>query len=317
VTLSDSGYAFAMFDSTTLTKLANLPADAYPESVGVSPDGTLVGTTEFGGSQPDTTSSFWFYSPTTASLLRTSAQPGGWGSFSETKAGVAFNASGTVAYTLASTYDQGYYLIASVVAAPQANAVSVAVTSPSRYGLPTRFQITGTPSSTARLTVHDNGSGHDTTLTVTLGASGVATVWGALHYSGTVRATVDGDLTHAGFASATSSFRVPSRLTVTMSRPSKVSNHVYIYAKAPNARQLVNLAGPVYRRAVVVVLYQKKPGRAWSRHQTLTVHTDQYGRAFTYMRSMARGLVYRVAYRFAGDSFNGPSSGVTQMFRLA
>jgi YVTN family beta-propeller protein len=311
-----SGYKFQMFNASTLAKIADLPAAAYPVSVGIAPDGTIVGSTNFGNDNLNQTNSFWFYDPATADLLRTSPQPGGWGEYTEIPGGVAFNEAGTVVYTLASTYQSGYYIVASSVKAPSSRTVSVSAAGPTRYGLPTRFTVRGTPGSTARLTI-TSWNANDITVTVPIGATGSATYSRVMTHHGSVSAQVGGDLSHSGYASGTASFRVPSAMSVVQSKPLKTVRGILVYKKAKAAKQLVTLRPGDSARGVVVTLYRQKKGKAaWVRVQTGTLYTDGYGRVYTYMAAMVRGYTYRVAYVFRGDSGNTGSGVTTKPFRL-
>jgi hypothetical protein len=229
---------------------------------------------------------------------------------------VAFNEAGTIAYTLASTYQSGYYIVATSVGAPSSRTVSVSAAGPTRYGLPTRFTVRGTPGATARLTI-TSWNANDITVTVPIGATGSATYSRVMTHHGTATAQVAGDLTHSGYVSGTSSYRVPSAMSVVQSKPLKTVRGVLVYKKAKAAKQMVTLRPGDSARAVVVTLYRQKKGRtAWVRVQSGTLITDGYGRVYTYMAAMVRGYSYRVSYYFRGDSGNTGSGVTTKPFRL-
>jgi hypothetical protein len=316
--VSMSGYNFKMFDSNTLALITTLPAAAYPESVGVAPNGTIVGTTMFGGTDPNTTKSFWYYDPATGANTGSAPQPGGWGAYSEQAGGVAFNLTGTMAYTLANTYDKGYYILAASLATPAARTVKVAVTNPARYGYATKFTVTGTPNTVAALTIHNNGTGANTTVNVTIGSTGIAAYSRVLPYSGTATATIAAGVTHTGFTSTAAAYRVPSLMRVAMSKPAKVVSGIYYYARPTYARQSAAITAPRYGRAVYANLYRMKIGsRTWAHVQSAVLHTASTGAAYSYMARMAKGYYYKITYTFKGDTLNGASVGTTKVFRLS
>jgi hypothetical protein len=315
--VSMTGYNFQMFNSNTLALITTLPAAAYPESVGVAPNGTIVGTTMFGGTDPNTTKSFWFYDPATGVNTGSAPQPGGWGAYSEQAGGVAFNGTGTIAYTLANTYDKGYYILAASLVTPASRTVKVAVTNPARYGYATKFSVTGTPNTVAAVTIHNNGTGANTTVNVAIGSTGIATYYRALPYSGTVTATVAADVTHTGFTSA-AAYRVPSLMTVSMSKPAKIVSGIYYYVRATSAKQTAAIKAAMNGRAVYANLYRMRVGsRTWARVQTAVLLTTSTGAVYTYMALMAKGYYYKITYTFKGDTLNGASAGATKTFRLS
>jgi hypothetical protein len=223
-----------------------------------------------------------------------------------------------VAYTVANTYSKGYFILAASLGTPTPRTVTVAVTNPARYGYATKFTVTGTPSTVAVLTIHNNGSGVNTNVNVAIGSTGIAAYSRVLPYSGTATATIAADLTHTGYTSATVAYRVPSLMTVTMSKPAKIASGIYYYAKPPNARQTAAVKAPVYSRAVYVDLYRVKIGsHTWAHIQAGVLHTTSAGAVYTYMGSMTKGYYYRVTYTFKGDTLNGASAGTTKVFRLS
>lgn len=315
--VSINGYNFQMFDSKTLALIATLPAAAYPASVGIARDGTIVGTTNYGGNDPRTTKSFWYYDPATAANIGSAPQPGGWGAYSEQPGGVAFNSTGTVAYTLANTYNGGYYILAAWIGTLTPRAVKVAVTNPARYGFTTKFTVTGVPHTIAALTIHDNGTGVNTTVQVVIGSTGIAAYYRVLPYSGTATARIAPDLIHTVYRSPTVAYRVPSLMTVTMSKPTSVTPGVYHYSQSTDAEQTDVIKAPIPGRAVYVNLYRVKIGsHNWVRIHSDVLRTDSLGAVYGSMQSMIKGYYYKISYVFKGDSFNGPSANMTKAFRL-
>ena len=245
-------------------------------------------------------------------------QPGGWGAYREQAGGVAINRSGTIAYTLANTYDKGYYILAASLGTPTPRTVRVAVTNPARYGYATKFTVIGTPSTVAALTIHNNGTGANTRVNVAIGSTGVAAYSRVLTYSGTAAATIAADLTHTGYASAAVAYRVPSLMTVSMSKPAKLVRGVYYYARATYARQIAAIRAVANGRAVYAYLYRVKIGsHTWAHIQSAVLHTTSTGAVYTYMASMSKGYYYKITYSFRGDTYNGASTGTTKVFRLS
>ncbi len=309
-----SGYDFQLFDGATLKAITTLPAAAYPTSVGFSPDGsTLVGSTKFGFGN-----AFWMYDAATAATTHKAAYPAAPANVDTQPGGIAFNAAGTVAYTLGSQGNNGttnYYIVATGTGTPLSSSVSVIVTNPTRYGYATTFTVRGTARTTARVTVHSNGTGQDRTYAVAITSVGTAILKLVLPYSGTATATISGDATHAGYTSRTIAYRVPAAITVVMSRPHKIVSGIYYYAKPSYARQTIRVAAPALGRAVGTSL-MRLSGRRWVRVMSVTIHTSGSGYAATYLISALKGVTYKITYAFAGDSFSGSATGSTRPFRL-
>jgi YVTN family beta-propeller protein len=303
-------YGYSLYDGATLAKITDLPAAAYPRTVGFTPSGAAL----VGGLQ--NANPFWMFNPETGqntsktglAAVNENVWPAG--------GGIAYDSSGSVAYMIGRewTGDGAYHysLIATTLGTPGTTSVSVAVTPAARYGAATTFTVTGTPNATAGVDVVSNGKKSHYNLP--LGSTGHAVLKVTPRYSGTVTATVAGDLTHSGFTSA-APFRVPSRTTVALSKGHKKVNGIVYYAKASLAKQQVRVVNPVYGRAVTATL-SRLQGRRWVKVQSVTIHTTATGYGYTQLTRASRGVSYRVRFTFKGDSFANRSSATSGVFRI-
>jgi hypothetical protein len=307
---SMSGYKFKLYNATTLAGGADLPATAYPRTVGFTPNGnTLIGGVQ-------NTDTYWMYNPATGQNTSKTALAASNQNVWSAGGGIAFSADGTVAYMIGKEWMNGVYrysLIATTLGTPGTTSASLAVTQATRYGAATTFTVTGTPNATARLDVVSNGTvGH---YNVPLGATGRASLKLTKYYGGKASATVPGDLTHSGFVSSAVTYRVPSLTSVAISKGYKKVHKIVYYHKATKARQTVRVSAGVYYRAVTATLLRQR-GSRWVKVQTVTLHTTATGYAYTRMTSARTGVSYKVTYKFKGDAYTTPSSGTTKAFRI-
>lgn len=304
-------YGYTLYDASTLSKLADVPATAYPRNVGFSPSGA----TFVGGVQNNDV--LWAFDSTTAQLTGKAALSAADANVWPAGTGVAFSADGSLSYMLGSLWNGDgtyhYSLITGLVGTPQPTSVAVAAVSPTKYGAATTFVVTGTPNRTATVTV--TTAGVVKRYRVALSATGRGVVAPKLLTSGTATATVDGDLTHTGFVSGAVAYRVPSLVQVVMSRGHKTVHGIVYYARPALARQVVRVLAPAGGRAVAVTLWRQS-GRRWIAVMTRTVRTTSTGYAATYLVSGAKAVSYRITYVFRGDARNGKGSGATAVFRI-
>jgi YVTN family beta-propeller protein len=303
-------YGYSLYDGATLAKIMDLPAAAYPDAVGFTPGGATM----VGGLQ--NASPFWMFNPATGQNTgKTGLAPTNENVW-PAGGGIAFDSSGTVAYMIGKewTGDGTYHysLIATTLGTPGTTKVSVAVTPAPRFGAATTFTVTGTPNATAGVDVLSNGK--KSHYSVPLGSTGHAVLKVTPRYSGTVTATVAGDLTHSGYTSVVP-FRVPSRTTVALSKGHKKVNGIVYYAKVSLAKQRVRVVNPVYGRPVTGTLSRLQGGR-WVKAQSLTIHTTATGYGYTGLTRASRGVSYRVTFTFKGDSWAMRSSATSGVFRI-
>jgi YVTN family beta-propeller protein len=304
-------YGFSLYDGATLAKISDLPAAAYPRTVGFTPGGAAL----VGGLQ--NSNIYWMFNPATGQNTGKTGLAAGNQNVWAAGGGVAYDSSGSVAYMIGKewTGDGAYHfsLIATTLGTPGTTKVSVAVTPATRFGAATTFTVTGTPNATAGVDVVSNGT--TSHYSVPLGSTGRAVLKVTPRYSGTVTATVAGDLTHSGFRSPAVSFRAPSRTTAAISKGHKKINGVVYYAKVSLAKQQVRVVNPVYGRAVTATL-SRLQGHRWVKSQSVTIHTTATGYGYTKLTRATRGVSYRVTFTFKGDAFGTRSSATTGVFRI-
>jgi YVTN family beta-propeller protein len=304
-------YGYSLYDGATLAKITDLPAAAYPRTVGFTPGGgTLVGGLQ-------NANAFWMFNPATGQNSGKTGLAGVNENVWPAGGGIAYDSSGSVAYMIGKewTGDGAYHfsLIATTLGTPGTTTVSVAVTPAARYGAATTFTVTGTPNATAGVDVVSGGTkSHHS---VPLGSTGRAVLKLTPRFSGTVTATVPGDLTHSGFTSGVVSFRAPSRTTATISKGHKKVHGIVYYAKASLAKQRVKVVNPVYGRAVTATL-SRLQGHRWVKAQSVVIHTTATGFGYTKLTRATKGVSYRVKFTFKGDSFGGRSTATTGVFRI-
>jgi YVTN family beta-propeller protein len=304
-------YGYTMFDASTLSKVADLPAAAYPRTVAVTPNGaTIVGGLQNGDV-------FWTFNAATAAATgqtplaaaNTNVWPAG--------GGVAFSADGSIAYMIGKEWTGDgvyhYSLIAASLGAHSSTSVSVAVTQALRYGAATTVTVTGTPNMTADVAVTSDGA--TTHYNVALGATGRSALKLVKPYSGTITATVPGDFTHTGYLSNAVAYRIPSAMSVAMTKGHKTIRGIVYYAKASYAKQAVRILAPAVGRTVTAILWRAS-GSRWIKRQVATLRTTSAGYVFTYLVSATKGVSYKITYSFRGDTFNGGNTGTTRVFRI-
>ena len=313
---SPSAGAFTVLDST-LSTVATYPAEPYPATGAWTSDGAHI----VGGLAATYGSGFYVYDTASGSTVLKAGIPGlaQVSGFPEVQPrGLALSADDSTAFALAHQYDNDgdhYYLATTTTRTPLASSVSVTATTPARYGLPSTITVRtpGRPGAVVTLSVTADGATRTRSLVTNV--SGVAVTTWVSAFTATVRATASGDLTHESATSSAVAFRVPSVMSVAVARGYKTSGGVTYFRKASAAQTAVRVAPYAYGRSVSVTL-QRKSGTRWVSIQRTTLRLNTLGITGTYMKLVTKGVVYRVAYSFRGDAFNGPSSGVSRPYTV-
>jgi hypothetical protein len=300
-----------------LTSVATYPAEAYPTTGAWSSDGAHI----VGGLDATYGSGFYVYDTASGSTLVKAVIPGmaqvsGFpGVVPRT---LTLSADESAAFAVVSQYDNSgwhYYLARTTTATPLGSSVTVTATTPKRYGAASTITVRtpGRPGAHVTLTVTSDGTPRSRTLVTN--AAGVAVTTWVSSYTATVRAAVAGDLTHEDASSKAVTFRVPSAISVAVAKGYRTAGGVTYFHKAAQAKTAVRVAPYAYGRRVSLLL-QRRSGSRWVTIQRGTLNLNTAGITGTYMRSATARVVYRVVYSFAGDQFNGPSSGFSKPYAV-
>ena len=213
------------------------------------------------------------------------------------------------------SHGRAYSVARATTTPPSPSTVTVRVTTPRGYGKAAHIQVRTPGRPKVRVLVAVSGGSWHSSRIVTTDAHGLGSVDLVVPYSGTVTASLAGDLSHQEARPSTVQIRAPSALTITMARGYRVVRRVVHYSLLNDMRQRVLLSPRVPSRMVTVTLAYKN-GSRWLNTKPFTLYTDANGYVNTAMRIARRSVPYRLTFRFSGDSLNTGSVKTSPVFIL-
>lgn len=225
---------------------------------------------------------------------------------------LGLSADGSIAYAIASEYDDPvhFFVAASSVDLPAPTPVAVTVSGPVRLGQGATITVRTSAYRKVALTLTTRSGVAKGTFTAD--GAGVLKVAATMSFSGSVAASVDGDLTHVS-GSGTRSFGVPSLMRTVLSKGYKKRKGVTYYRSFAKAVQSAIVLPGLRDRRVTGTLLIKR-GSHWRRVNTWTMRTDDRGVVASRVYGNLRGRVMRVMFNFAGDADNDGSTAWTAPF---
>jgi YVTN family beta-propeller protein len=230
------------------------------------------------------------------------------------QAGMAVSADGSTVYALAREYTDPvrFYLVRASVEVPPPTPISVTVTGLTELGATATITVRTLPNRLVTVAMSTRtGVVKESFAT---NASGVLQVRAQTSYSGTVTASVPGDVGHAP-AARTATFHVPAAIATSLVKGVAKRKGVTIYKKFSQTGIYAAIRPTIADRLVYATLFVQK-GSHWKRMNTWTMRTRWDGLVAARVKGNRTGVVMRVMFNFRGDKDNGGATEYSGRFMV-
>jgi hypothetical protein len=309
-TAAGGEYHLTTLDPDDLSQTATFDTGPYPTAVAFSHSNALLA----GGLDQPYGEELYVYDRTTGRAVVSA-----WARVSSTVVPVlpgllAFSEDDSRVYAVAQNFgSSSSYLMIMSTSAVDPVSLSMKVLSPIHRG--GAAVVTGhisVPGAKVSLSVTSNGKVATRLLTANA-AGDIHWSW-VPTYSGVVSIRFAGDLTHVA-VSAQRGYRAPSKMSVTLTNAYRHVGAVAHYRSPIDVRSSATVWPREAHRSISASLQLWQSGR-WVTVQTVSMATGSTGRVSVHLKRAVTKSIYRIAYKFAGDSLNGRSAGATPRFLI-
>jgi len=229
--------------------------------------------------------------------------------FGSVRAGtLQFAADGKRLYGIAQPVGGVARLVTATTQAVTAGRITATVTSPKKYGQKVAVRVTAGRANT-KVTVTTTANGATSTVSKVSNAAGTVTIPVTAKYSGTLRVTLAGDLTHAATTTSARAFTVPAKLGFTVTGAYSTAGGLQHFHKGSAVKTWIRVSPN--RSLTAKYTLQAKIAGKWKTVNTATLTAQGDNTNYFYFTTVTKHIHYRFVGTFAGDRYNAKAPVAT------